>query len=89
MRWPSCSGARGAVIRSLVEAFLDPLYRNQFTRDALLAFDPDQLNQAEPVQPAGKPGDLAVMAERGIDEARRTDKGAHARHLQRRQMLLP
>ncbi len=42
-----------------------------------LALDADQLDQAEPVQPAGEPRDLAVMAEGGIDEARGPDKRAH------------
>ena len=34
----------------------------------------DQLDRGEPVQAAGKPRDLAVMAERGIDETRRADE---------------
>ena len=35
-----------------------------------MPFDLDQLDRGEPVQPAGKASDLAVMAERGIDEGR-------------------
>ena len=81
MRSPSCSGGRGAVMprpvgrHRLVEARLDPFDRDHFAVETRrLPVDPDQLDQAEPVQPAGQPRDLAVMAERGIDEARGPDE---------------
>ena len=37
----------------------------------------DQLDRGKPVQPAGEARDLAVMAERGIDEAGRPKERAH------------
>ena len=36
----------------------------------------DQLDRGEPVQPARQPRDLAVMAERRIDEAGRAEERA-------------
>ncbi len=44
----------------------------------------DQFDRGEPVEPARQPRDLAVMAERGIDEAGRAEKRAHARLTARR-----
>ena len=43
---------------------LDALDGHQFGRNAAAAVDRDQLDRGEPVQAAGKPRDLAVIAER-------------------------
>ena len=65
---------RGHVI---VEAVFDALDRHQLGRGSAMAIDRDQLDGGEPVQPAGEPRDLAVMAEGRIDEAGRAEERAH------------
>ena len=68
------AGQRRPVRRhGVVEPALDPFDRHQFARDPPTAFDAQQFDAREPVQPARKPRDLAVMPERRIDEAGRAD----------------
>ena len=85
MRSPSCSGGRGAVSAR-------PIARPSRRRSGSRCLRPAPARSrrarclrrwisstsAEPVQPAGEPRDLAVMAERGIDEAGGPDERAHA-----------
>ena len=65
---------RGKVV---VEAALDAFYREKFGRDPPLSVNADQLDSREPVQPARKPRDLFVMAERRIDKTGGPEKCAH------------
>ena len=65
----SGSGQRLPLRRQgIVEAVLDSLDKDEFGGDSH-AFHRQQLEAGEPVEPAGEARDLAVMPERGIDEA--------------------
>ena len=75
-------GARGGQRQPLpghvvVEAVLDAFDRHQLGRHAAVAVDLEQLDRGKPVQAAGEPRDLAVMAKRRIDEAGRAEECAH------------
>ena len=80
IRSPNCSGGRGLVrashcaARVVIEAALDPFDRDNLGGDAAIALDPQELGQAEEVQPAGEPRDLPVMAKRGVDETGGSDE---------------
>ena len=61
----------------VIEAVVDAVNSDDLGRGAAAAVDGDELDHREPVEAAGKPRDLAIMAERGIDEAGGAKKGAH------------
>ena len=60
--------------QSVIEAALDPFDRDELSGDTAIVLDPQELGQAEEVQPAGEPRDLPVMAKRGVDETCGSDK---------------
>jgi hypothetical protein len=69
-----CVPLRGKVV---VETALDAFDRKQLGCRPPIAIDCKQFDRGEPVQPAGEPGNLSVMAERRINESCRAKKGAH------------
>ena len=82
VRSPSCSGGRGDGQRCPVGGHARRRSALRCRSTGTSSADPpssdvDQLDRGEPVQPAGQPRDLAVMAERRIDEAGRAEEGAH------------
>ena len=67
----------------ITEALLDTLNRDQLGGAAAAVLDLQQLDRGEPVQAPGKARDLAIMAERRVDEACGAKKGTHARAIAR------
>src|SRR5439155_7069667 len=52
----------------IVETAFDPLHRHELSRDPPVVVDADHLEGTKPGEPSGETRDLAVMAERRIDE---------------------
>jgi hypothetical protein len=60
-----------------VKAVFDPVDGHELGGAALVTVELDKLDRREPVEAAGEPRDLSVMAKRGVDESGRTKERAH------------